>query len=109
MELVELFQTGTGWQARVLHSRVGEILVDLPAGPSPTDDQIITAVRSLYPEPIRLVRSTTLADRIEKVAELAQARQALLACAADQAFTAQERTRLSTAADLITQRIKSFV
>lgn len=71
----------------------------------PTDDEIISAL----PNP-PAVRPSTLAQRVERVAELAQAWQALKAAAADTtAFTALERSRLDTAAGLVAGRIKGLL
>lgn len=74
----------------------------------PTDDEILSRIRP--PVSTRVLRPSNLAERLDYVAELAQARQAILACVADgAAFTALERSRLNGLADLLTQRIKSFV
>lgn len=77
----------------------------------PTDDEIIAAVGAAFPVPSgRELKSTTLASRVERVAELAQAWQALKAAAADTtAFTALERSRLDTAAGLVAGRIKGLL
>lgn len=71
----------------------------------PTDDEILAALPPKTP-----LRPSTLAERVEAVAELAQAREALLAAAADTvAFTAQERTKLTTGAGLVANRIKDLL
>ena len=70
----------------------------------PTDDEIIARL----PAEARL-KGSNLADRVEAVAELAVYYNALRAASADTAFTAQERTRLGNAADLVAQRIRGLV
>lgn len=101
---------GTIWRANVrVDGRF--VSVKMYQTAEPTDDEIIVAIKAEINDPGdgRVLRSGTVADRIEEVARLAQARQAIIACAADTAFTAQERSRLSNMADLISQRIKSYV
>lgn len=71
---------------------------------NPSDDELAAAL----PEP-QPIKPTSLADRVAAVAELCISYNALRAASADTAFTAQERTRLGNAADLVAQRIKGLV
>lgn len=82
---------------------------DLLFDHDPTDDEILA---QLAPAPARL-RGTNLADRIEDLAELCSAWQALdfaaTTAAGDAAFTAQERNRLAAARDALRARVKAYV
>lgn len=71
----------------------------------PTDDEVWAAI----PNP-PAVRPSNLAERVEAVAELATAWQALTAAAGDaEAFTVQERARLTQGRDLVRDRIKALL
>lgn len=73
----------------------------------PSDDEILARRPT---QKVRRLRPPALEDRIDSVVELCLARQTLLAAAADMvAFTAQERTRLTTMASRVDQRIKDAV
>lgn len=105
------FSDGSDWQAIQLTTFIVDVIdaagqrTQLQFDHNPTDDELVAALPP--PQPIR---PSALADRVEAVAELAIAYNALRTAAGDTtAFAAQERTRLNAAADLVAQRIKALV
>jgi len=81
----------------------------------PTDDEILAHIS--VPEVVTRLRPSALQQRVEGLAELAQAWQAL-SFAFDRAntggadaatFTALERSRLAAARDAIRDRIKNYI
>lgn len=75
---------------------------------APTDDEIASRLTL-----DTRIRPTTLAQRVEDVAELCRQWNALVDAAAraatDPAFTAQERTRLTNLRDLAKAALKAYV
>lgn len=99
-------ERGPIWVANLLDDR-GAFLA-LQFDHAPTDDEIAAAA----PSP-RALRPSTIAGRIQRAAQLAEAWQALntaaTAAAADASWTAQQKNRIAAARDAAWTALGNFV